>query len=107
MGEVVAHREFERLALLGVVPAASGQASWASSRRCASAAASVSVSGVRAGPAGAPPGVNAAVAGAFAATAGGGRRPARAPWGTDPPDGCLPGGPPARFVSCFEESLRG
>lgn len=35
-GEVVAYGEFERLALLGVVPAASGQASRESSRRRAS-----------------------------------------------------------------------
>lgn len=35
-GEVMTYGEFERLALLGVVPAASGQASRASSRRRAS-----------------------------------------------------------------------
>ncbi|MFE7427910.1 AzlC family ABC transporter permease [Streptomyces sp. NPDC057545] len=90
----------------GVVPAASGQASWASSRRCASAAASDSAAHSR--PVGAPPGTKEtgagsrsrreAGSGAVVTTAGGVRRPARAPCAVGP-SGCLPGGPPARFVS--------
>lgn len=111
-GEAVADRELQRLALFGVVPAASGQASWASSRRCASADAGLSMGtaedrgtagGADADAAdrsaedvgGAEGAAGAADAGFVACAPPGARRPARAPgtavvrWSSCALAGCL------------------
>lgn len=83
-GEAVAYGQFERFALFGVVPAASGQASCASSRRCASAAGAES--GVGAGAFVRP----ASLVAGGGVTAGNVRFSGRAPLGDFRPD-CFPG----------------